>query len=132
VKKQKAMRKLDFILQTAGLTGAMIALVSGKQAYFFILIIQFVLGCEQLISAVIRGFVNSPIPVKAKRKLRMYWYAVIIYFVGLALISMLNQELLLQVWFLSAWAIAIYYYTITKQVMDYKKTNRSFLDLELL
>lgn len=123
------MRIFDFSIQSILLLGAIGSAVMGKEGLVFIALIQFAMGCWQLISAIVNTIHRD---TEFKKKMMMvYWIAVAGYFVGLAFFGLLIQEeTLLFAWFFSAWLIAIFYYFFTIRTAFYKDNeHRSFLDI---
>lgn len=123
------MRIFDFTIQSILMLGAVGSAVMGKEGLVFIALVQFAMGCWQLISAIVNT-IHRDTEFK-KKMIMVYWIAVAGYFVGLAFFGMLfKDDLTIGVWFFSAWIIAIFYYVFTIRLAFYKEeSKRSFLDV---
>jgi len=111
--------------------------IKWKEVLIWTALVQFFVGLYQLINAII-----VTIRKLAKKQmndyLKIYWLAVLSYFVIGGLLAFLFEEVahgsipnnkaerIYAYWFVSAWGIAIFYFVITvKEWLEYKqqKTN---------
>ncbi|MGZ4035355.1 MAG: hypothetical protein ACXVP4_10865 [Bacteroidia bacterium] len=128
------MKKFDFAIQTLLLTVAVVSaigvLLVDEGFLVLTLFVQFLTGCWQLISAFAAAANNNHGNIHRTKAIRIFWIAVIIYFVVLALLFYVGIEILMISWFFSAWLIAIYYYVFTiKLVFGKYKERKTYLDI---
>lgn len=128
------MRKLDFIVQTMLLGLAALAILSGividKGFFVWVMFVQFFTGIWQLLSALLTVADNSHGSAYRTKTIRSYWLMVAIYFVVLALLSLLTTNLFAMIWFSLAWLIAVYYYVFTINLAFKRITERkTFMDI---
>lgn len=125
------MRILDFTGQTLMLAAALLCLTFGKEGLVFIAFVQFFMGSWQVLSAIITSFRRNHGDAQRTLMIRIYWIAVLFYFLGLALLGFVidEQKELFYGWFLSAWMIAIYYYVITIRIAFLHRERKTFLDI---
>ena len=128
------MKKFDFAIQTLLLTAAISSFIADllvdKGFFVLTLFVQFLMGCWQLISAFAEAANNNHGNIQRTNEIRIFWIAVIIYFVVLTLLFFVRAEILMISWFFSAWLIAIYYYVFTiKLVFGKYKERKTYLDI---
>ena len=98
-------------------------------------LVQFFVGLYQLINAIIVS-IRKLAKKQMNDYMKIYWLAVLSYFVIGGLLAFLFEEVangsipndkaerIYAYWFISAWAIAIYYYVITvKDWLEHKQQN---------
>ena len=128
------MRKLDFAIQTLLLLSALLFLITGllidKGLFIMIWLVQFFIGCWQIISAFATSVnSNHGNPIRTKM-IRIYWAAVLVYFVILAALLFALPEIIGITWFFTAWLIAIYYYVFTVKLTFGKfEERKTYLDV---
>jgi hypothetical protein len=128
------MRKFDFALQTVLLGLAAAFLVAGtfidKGFFIWIGILQFFIGCQQLLSALATAANRTHGNAWRTRAIRAYWISVPAYFIVLGALYFAGLQELAIGWFFSAWAIAVYYYVFTIRLAFGKAPERkTFLDI---
>jgi hypothetical protein len=128
------MRKFDFGIQTLLLSAAILLAVSAllidKGVFILIWVVQFFMGCWQLISAIITSVDNNHGNDARTKTVRFYWLVVLIYFVAFIPLYILGVELIACIWFFSAWIIAIYYYIFTiKFAFGKYQERKTYLDI---
>lgn len=128
------MRKLDFALQTIllGITVLVVvaALLIDKGQIFWAGMLQFLIGCEQLLSGLITVVKTKHNNSYRTRGIRIYWLLVLIYFSVLAVLYGSGSDEIAFAWFFSAWGIAVYYYVFTIKLAFGKTVERTtFLDI---
>lgn len=102
--------------------------VKWKEVLIWTALVQFFVGLYQLINAIIVT-IRKAVKKELSDYLKVYWMAVLIYTVVGVMLGVLfesvlkgsyshtNSDRIYAYWFVSAWAIAIYYYVIT--IKDY-------------
>jgi hypothetical protein len=128
------MRKFDFVLQTVLLVLAAAFLGAGllvdKGFFIWIGILQFFIGCQQLLSAFATVANNRHGNAWRTRAIRIYWICVAAYFVLLAVLYVARMQDLAITWFFCAWAIAVYYYVFTiRLAFGTPPARKTFLDI---
>lgn len=128
------MRKLDFILQTILLGTTLLflgaALLIDKGFLLWIGILQFLIGCEQLLSGLITIANSKHSNAMRTRGIRTYWILVLSYFALLAAFYLCGATDLAFAWFFTAWGIAIYYYVFTiKLAFKEAAERKTFFDV---
>ena len=120
------MRTFDFIIQTMLLSAALFVLSLGKEAIIWIGILQFFIGCWQVISGIATAFSFSQLNDYGKKNIKLYWILVLVYFLGLGILYLTKNSYIWGTWFFLAWGIAIYYYVFTiKLVFQNEKNSQS-------
>lgn len=127
------MKKIDFIIQLIMFVFAACFVLAGiVHLSFFILLayLQFFVGSWQLISAVVTTATANRLEKQHQHALRKYWILVVIYFVGFVALIGINKihNIVFVLWFFSAWAIAVYYFLITKKLAQQHK-HKTFLEI---
>ena len=126
------MRTFDFIIQTMLLSAAVFVLFAGREAIIWIGIIQFFVGCWQVISGIANAIAHGSLNDYGKRNIKIYWLLVLFYFLGLGLTYITKLSYVWGTWFFLAWGLAIYYYVFTiKLAFPSNKggDKKSFLDI---
>jgi fatty acid desaturase len=107
-----------------------IGVVADRGFFILLWLVQFLIGCWQLLSAVLTTLDIGHGNRERTRMIRIYWMAVAIYFVVLAAVFFMLPEIVGITWFFTAWLIAVYYYVFTiKLIFGKSQVRETFLDV---
>ncbi|HYG02526.1 MAG TPA: hypothetical protein VD927_08770 [Chryseosolibacter sp.] len=122
------MRKLDFYFQSfllAAAVAALAALLADNSAGFFLFVIQFFVGCWQMISAFISLLARSSLRMLRVIHLSLaIAYLLFVYVVSVAVPALTIDSTLM---FGVAWLLAVFYYFITWKSTFRKSGKGPFL-----
>lgn len=123
-RQHSVLQRIDLAIQII-----LYALAAITAPTFFIpLMIQFVVGVYQLIGAIVATAQWNRLSPKSQKQLKIYWLLVGIYALiaaGSVMTLMAHQdELMILIWAIIPWGIAIYYTTISWTRHYYPKTRK--------
>jgi hypothetical protein len=126
------MRILDICVQSLLIGLAAVSLLSVDGGFILVAFVQFFIGVWQLLSAIISTSKMKQYPELIRKRLKIYWLLVAVYFlVALVLyvLAPMDKSLGFFAWFFSAWGIAIYYFILTIAMLRKKGEKNSYLDV---
>jgi len=131
------MRKFDFAIQTTLMSAALAlgvtALLYGSEYLVFLLVVQFLMGVWQLLSAFATTANRNHGNEIRTKIIRIYWMLVVAYFAVLILLySTADKDAAWQstaIWLHMAWLIAIYYYAFTIRLAFGVPRRKTFFDV---